>query len=297
MKHSTKASELILNPDGSLYHLHLKPGQLAEKVFFVGDPMRVEKVSKHFDQIHFQVKNREFCTISGRIGNTELSVISTGIGTDNIDIVWNELDAIFNFDLEQRTIKENLRTIKVLRLGTCGGLQEDIEVGTLVNSRFAIGADSLMHFYDTQEYANLPFQKALLDFQVDYLPSTPAFYASEASPCFSELVAQENFPIKEGITLTAAGFYGPQGRSLGRIPLRSADLIDQLKKFHFAGLPVLNLEMETSGILGLGKGLGHQAASLSAILANRSTGKFSDDPAGVVEKLIETGIELMLKWN
>ena len=297
MKQSTKASELILNPDGSLYHLHLKPGQVAEKIFFVGDPMRVEKVSKHFDQIHFQVKNREFYTISGRIGNIELSVISTGIGTDNIDIVWNELDAIFNFDLQQREIKEKLQAIKVLRLGTCGGLQEDIEVGTLVNSKFAIGADSLMHFYDTQEFTNLPFQKALLDFQVDYLPSSPAFYASEASLSFSELVGRESFPIKEGITLTAAGFYGPQGRSLGRIPLRSADLIDQLKKFHFAGLPVLNLEMETSGILGLGKGLGHQAASLSAILANRSTGKFSDDPAGVVEHLIETGIELMLKWD
>ncbi|MEL6256548.1 MAG: nucleoside phosphorylase [Bacteroidota bacterium] len=297
MKHSTKASELILNPDGSIYHLHLKPGQVAEKIFFVGDPMRVEKVSQHFDQIHFEVKNREFYSISGRIGPTELSVISTGIGTDNIDIVWNELDAIFNFDLSNRTIKKELRSIKVLRLGTCGGLQEDIEVGTLVNSRFAIGADSLMHFYDTQEYTNLTFQKALLDFQVDYLPSSPAFYGSEASKSFSELVRKESYPVKEGITLTAAGFYGPQGRSLGRLPLRSENLIDQLKKFHFAGLPVLNLEMETSGILGLGKGLGHQAASLSAILANRSTGKFADDPAGVVGKLIETGIELMLKWD
>ncbi|MDW3651749.1 MAG: nucleoside phosphorylase [Bacteroidia bacterium] len=297
MKQSKKASELILNPDGSLYHLHLKPGQVAEKVFFVGDPMRVEKVSKYFDQISFQVKNREFFTITGRIGKTDLSVISTGIGTDNIDIVWNELDAIFNFDLHSRTINDQLHSIKVLRLGTCGGLQEDIAVGSLVNSRYAIGADSLMHFYDTQEFTNLTFQKALLDFQVDYLPSSPAFYASEASQSFSELIGKGESPIKEGITLTAAGFYGPQGRNLGRVPLRSADLIDQLKKFHFAGLPVLNLEMETSGILGLGKGLGHQAASLSAILANRSTGKFSDDPAGVVEKLIKTGIELMLRWD
>ncbi|MEM6801389.1 MAG: nucleoside phosphorylase [Bacteroidota bacterium] len=297
MKLSNHESELILNPDGSLYHLHLQAGQVADRIFFVGDPARVDILAQHFDSISHKIRNREFYTLSGFIGKQFLSIVSTGIGTDNVDIVWNELDALFNFDLEKRQIKSDLRQLKVLRLGTCGGLQADIPTGSLVHSRFAIGADGLMHFYDTQEYSNLNFQKAMLDFQVDELPSTPAFYAAEAAESFSQLLDQSSHEIHQGITLTAAGFYGPQGRNLGRLKLRCPNLPESLSKFSFDGFPVLNLEMETAGILSLGKGLGHQAASLSVILANRSTGEFSPHPKKDVEKLLRTGIELMLEWE
>ena len=297
MKLSNHESELILNPYGSLYHLHLKAGQIADRIFFVGDPERVDLLALHFDSITHKIRNREFYTLSGFIGKQFLSVISTGIGTDNIDIVWNELDAVFNFDLEKRQIKSEFQELRVLRLGTCGGLQASIPTGSLVHSRFAIGADGLMHFYDTQEYSNLNFQKALLDFQVDKLPSTPAFYAAEASESFSQLVSRSAHEIHQGITLTAAGFYGPQGRNLGRLKLRCPNLPESLSKFRFQGIPVLNLEMETAGILALGKGLGHQAASLSVILANRATGKFSPHPRKAIEKLLTIGIELMLAWD
>lgn len=297
MKLSNHESELILNPDGSLYHLHLKAGQIADRIFFVGDPDRVDLLAKYFDTVSHKSRNREFYTLSGYIGKQFLSIISTGIGTDNIDIVWNELDAVFNFDLDRRQIKTEIQELKVLRLGTCGGLQAEIPTGSLIHSRYAIGADGLMHFYDTQEYSNLNFQKALLDFQVDALPSTPAFYAAEASESFSKLLSQSPHEIHQGITLTAAGFYGPQGRNLGRLKLRCPNLPENLSKFSFQGFPVLNLEMETAGILALGKGLGHQAASLSVILANRATGEFSPQPKKAVEKLLITGIELMLAWE
>jgi len=297
MQKPIQESELILNPDGSVYHLNLRPEHLANKIIFVGDPERVDRVSRHFDKIDTQVQKREFQTVSGHIGNQRLSVISTGIGTDNIDIVWNEVDALFNIDLNTRSLRNKLKQLHVLRLGTCGGLRPDMPVGTMVNSQYAIGADGLMHFYDTRKFTDPAFQQALETFQRTHLPGVAHFYAAEGSNSLVRLLDDKHPDIHSGITYTAAGFYGPQGRNLGRLPLKSPDLTDILQRFTYQERSVLNLEMETSGILSLGKGLGHQAGSLSVILANRSAGKFHPQPQQAIDKLIETGLEIMLNWE
>lgn len=296
-KHPIQASELILNPDNSIYHLNLKVGELADRIIFVGDPDRVDQVSKHFDKIEHKVRKREFYTVTGLYQQERLSVLSTGIGTDNIDIVWNEIDALFNFDFQTRQIKSTLTQLRVLRLGTCGGLRPENPVGTLVNSAYAIGADGLMHFYQMDAFRDADFHLSFQDFHKKFLPNTPPFYTSSGSHSFQSLI-QEKFPhIKAGITFTAAGFYGPQGRNLGRLNLQAPGLIDQLQDFRYKDFAILNMEMETAGILGLGKGLGHEAASLSVILANRSRGEFHPNPKQAVEHLIEEGLEMILKWK
>lgn len=290
-------SELILNPDTSIYHLNLKVGELADRIIFVGDPDRVEQVSRHFDKIEFKVRKREFYTITGYLHDQRISVMSTGIGTDNIDIVWNEIDALFNFDFNTRQIKTQLTQLHVLRLGTCGGLRPENPVGTIVNSSYAIGADGLMHFYNTSTFHDPEFHKAFQNFKNNSLPNTPPLYTSSGSKSFSQLLTNDFPHIKSGITFTAAGFYGPQGRNLGRLGLRSPNLTTQLQEFGYQGLAVLNMEMETAGILSLGKGLGHEAASLSVILANRSRGEFHPAPKQAVENLIEQGLDMLLKWE
>lgn len=290
-------SELILNPDASIYHLNLKQGELAAHIIFVGDPDRVDQVSKHFDKIEIQVRKREFYTVTGYIGQQRLSVMSTGIGTDNIDIVWNEIDALFNFDFTHRQIKPELKKLYVLRLGTCGGLSPDKPVGTIVNSSYAIGADGLMHFYDDNSFKDRAFYQAFQNFQQKSLPKTPPFYTTEGSHSFSKLLTAQFPHIESGITFTAAGFYGPQGRNLGRLTLQTPDMLDTLQTFTYEGLEVLNMEMETAGILSLGKGLGHEAASLSVILANRSRGEFHPAPKKAVAHLIKEGLDMMLKWE
>lgn len=297
MKKPIEESELILNPDGSVYHLNLKPEDLADRIFFVGDPDRVEQVSKHFDSIEKKIRKREFYTITGYLGKQRLSVMSTGIGTDNIDIVWNELDALVNIDFATRQIRATHKKLHVLRLGTCGGLDPEVPVGSLVNSQYAIGGDGLMHYYDTSTYSDAAFLKALNSFQKSQLPHMSSFYAAKGAESIIPLI-REKFPnILQGITFTAAGFYGPQGRNLGRLQLKTEDFVDQLRTFRFENISVLNMEMETAGILGLGRGLGHGAASLSVILANRSRGEFHQDPKKAIEGLIEQGLEIMLGWE
>ena len=288
-------TELILNSDGSVYHLKLKPGELAKKIIFVGDPDRVEKVAKHFDRIEFKRQKREFVTITGYLKGERLSVISTGIGPDNIDIVWNEIDALFNIDFESRIPFANPESIKVLRLGTCGGMQEEIPVGSMVLSNYAIGGDSLMQYYDVDPMS-VDLAQTLRIFQyrneLFYLP----LYVASGDDELWEEVAKADPDILGGITFTAAGFYGPQGRSLGRIPVRIPELPDIISQFEYDNHQVLNMEMETAAILALGNALGHQAASLCVILANRITGDFHDDPFAAEAALIEKGLFLLRCW-
>lgn len=286
-----QSTELILNPDGSVYHLHLLPEDLAEKIIFVGDPERVPSVAKHFDTIEVQKRKREFHTVTGIYKGQRMTVLSTGIGTDNIDIVLNELDALANIDLTSRSIKKELKQLKIMRLGTCGGLQKENLPSTIVHSRYAIGMDRLLDYYDYQQ-TDLDRAIATYFSHSDLKNILP--YTAKSSDSFYELLQATD--VKQGITVTAQGFYGPQGRSLGRIPVTYPTILDTLSAFSFADKQVLNLEMETAGILGLGALLGHECASLSVILANRPLGLFSENPARDVEKLIEKGLDWMLRW-
>ncbi len=280
-------TELIINPDGSIYHLCLKPHQIADTVITVGDPDRVAEVSKHFDKIEHIVTHREFVTHTGYLKNKRLSVISTGIGTDNIDIVLNELDALVNIDFRTRTLKEKLTSLQIIRIGTSGALQKDIAVDTLVISEFALAIDGLMCFYDFK--ISKKENKTLSDLQ-DYARRSDLnfplpiqiFEGSE------RLIATINSDkiFTSGITATCTGFYAPQGRTL-RAMSQNIDYLNKLSEFRTSdNLRITNLEMETSGIYGLSKVLGHQAVSCNAILANRMTGEFSANPNAVVENLI-----------
>ncbi|MEY3248254.1 MAG: hypothetical protein RL742_297, partial [Bacteroidota bacterium] len=277
-----KNSELILNPDGSVYHLHLRPEQAAPMIFLVGDQDRVPKVSRYFDAVEFKVRKREFVTHTGRIGNTRLSVISTGIGTDNIDIVLNELDALFNIDLETRQVKPQLTALQLIRLGTAGCLQPEVPVDSIVASSAGLGLDGLLNFYRAPELTAHP---AIAELRAHFsaawdFPVRP--YFAEAS---ADLLRRWAGIGPNGITASNAGFYGPQGRQL-RALAALPEYLDLLQTFSWNGDPVMNLEMETSAIFGLSKVLGHQALSLSAILANRPAGTFSKDPDKAVKKLI-----------
>jgi uridine phosphorylase len=279
-------SELILNPDGSIYHLHLRPEQVAPLIFLVGDQDRVPKVSRYFDAVEFKVRKREFVTHTGRIGNTRVSVMSTGIGTDNIDIVLNEVDALFNIDLETRQVRPKHTAVRFIRLGTAGSLHPEVPVDSIVVSSAGLGLDGLLHFYNAAGLTAHPAIEALRahvgpawDF-----PVRP--YFSEADPA---LIRQLGGLGPNGITASNAGFYGPQGRQL-RAPVALPQYLDLLQGFHYNGMPLINLEMETSAIYGLSSLLGHQALSLSAILANRPTGAFSKDPARAVKRLIEAAL-------
>lgn len=281
-----KSSELILNPDGSVYHLHLRPEQAAPLIFLVGDQDRVPKVSRYFDAVEFKVRKREFVTHTGRIGNTRLSVVSTGIGTDNIDIVLNELDALFNIDLESRQMKSQPAALQFIRLGTAGCLQPEVPVDSIVVSSAGLGLDGLLNFYRAPELTKHP---AIASLRIHFgaawdFPVRP--YFAEAS---ADLLRRWASIGPNGITASNAGFYGPQGRQL-RAPVALPEYLDLLQTFSWNGVPVMNLEMETSAIFGLSKILGHQALSLSAILANRPAGTFSKDPDKAVKKLIETAL-------
>jgi uridine phosphorylase len=294
----TTSADLVLDADGSIYHLALKPGELAEKILFVGDPGRVERVAAHFDQVELKRQKREFFTITGSYQGQRLSVLSTGIGTDNIDIVWNEVDALFNLDFATRQVKPALTRLQVLRLGTSGGMQPDLPVGSLVHTRYAIGGDGLRHFYPSPlSPAEVQLRAALKA----YFPPQTQFpiplYAAPADPGLDQLI-REQFPnIRPGITFTAAGFYGPQGRPLGRIPVFDEQLPRHLADFEYQQTRVLNMEMESAAIFALGELLGHACGTLCVILANRQRGEFSEDPRPLVDELIQTGLEVMLRWT
>lgn len=278
-----KPSELILNPDGSIYHLHLLPDQVAPIILTVGDPDRVEQVSRYFDQVEYRVQKREFITHTGRIGKTRLSVISTGIGPDNIDIVLNELDALFNIDLNSRQIKQEQTALTIIRIGTAGGLQQEIPVDAFVASSGALGMDGLLHYYDAPTLQNQPLLDALKAHCLPHwdFPLQPYFVEADTG-----LLAHFGQHCHTGITATNPGFYGPQGRQL-RAPVKAPRYLDYLQSFEFDGRRIQNLEMETSAIYGLSMLLGHRALSLSTILANRALGQFSQDPATSITKLIK----------
>lgn len=285
-----KSTELILNPDGSIYHLHLHAHELADKIIFVGDPERVPKVAAHFERVELRRQHREFHSMTGIYRGQRMTVISTGIGTDNIDIVMNELDALANIDFETKSLKKEHKTLKIMRLGTCGGLQAENLPGTLVMSLYALGMDRLMDFYETTETA---LDKAAAAFFTANKLGKVCPYTASAAPTFSD--GLQAFPhIRQGITVTAQGFYGPQGRGLGRVAIKYPELLDVVAGFEYSGCKVLNIEMETAAILGLGALLGHECASLSVILANRPLGLFSDRVGEEVEKLVEVGLGVMV---
>ena len=263
-----KQSELILNKDGSIFHLHLKPEDIADHIILVGDPGRVEVVSGYFDKIDFTSQNREFKTVTGWFNNKRLSVVSTGIGTDNIDIVINELDALANVDLKKREIKKKLKSLNFIRIGTSGGLQPDLPVNSFVVSRKSIGFDGMLNFYANREdYSDLPFEKSFKQF-TNWDNSLPKPYVVDAS---KELIKKfENEEYHFGVTISAPGFYGPQGRTL-RLGLSNPDLNKQIEEFRFDNLKITNFEMESSAIYGLSKMLGHNALTICLIIANRIT--------------------------
>lgn len=281
-------SELILNNDGTIFHLHLKPENIADQIILVGDQARVDTVAGFFDNIEFTTKNREFRTITGWYNGRKISVISTGIGTDNIDIVLNELDALVNINLETREIKHEKKALNIVRIGTSGSLQEDIPVNSYVVSQKSIGFDGMLNFYANREqHCDLPFEKAFKHF-TGWNDSLPTPYVVDSS---RKLSAQfEGEPFLNGVTISAPGFYGPQGRVL-RLPLAMPQLNVLLEKFRFEGLKITNFEMESSAIYGLSKMLGHKALTVCLIIANRVTGKANENYRPEMEKLIKITLD------
>jgi uridine phosphorylase len=276
------SSELILNPDGSVYHLNLKPEKIAHDIIFVGDPDRVEKITQFFDSIEFSIQKREFKTQTGIYKGKRLTVLSTGIGPDNIDIVLNELDALVNIDLNTRQPKEQLTALNIIRIGTSGSIQADIPVDSFVLSQFGIGLDNMLRSYIVDEVTHKDIEEAFIT-QTEWNLQKGRPYAIACSEVLEKRI--ESNQMHKGITCTVGGFYGPQGRVL-RLPIQDSDLNSKMDHFQFNGNRITNLEMETTAIYGLSALLGHHALSLNAIIANRATGTFSDDPTKAVDELI-----------
>lgn len=285
---SLEASEFIQNANGSIYHLKLLPDQLAETIITVGDPDRVSAITKYFDEVELTVQRREFHTQTGRYKGKRISVVSTGIGTDNIDIVFNELDALVNIDFETRRIKDDLTSLNIIRIGTSGAIQSDIPVDSFIISKAAVGFDNLLHFYKSREFQDFDFSEALARHLI--WPSNLGDpYVVEGSTDLMKWFP-ESQGYKPGITLTNCGFYGPQGRVL-RLPVHDSELKSKLASFKFKENKITNLEMETSGMYGLGKLLNHHTVSLNAIIANRATGEFSRNPGETVDSLIKSALD------
>ncbi len=283
-------SELIINPDGSIYHLGLKPEELAHTILLVGDPGRVELVSAHFDKIHYRAQHREFISVSGELKGVALTVVSTGIGTDNIDIVVNELDALANIDFTTRTIKPHHTSLELIRLGTSGSVQEDIKPGSLVMSEFALGFDNLMHFYaDSNTFRNEDFEQAFMKhLHWDSEHSTPYLVRS------SEKLAAWFSEISEaGITISSPGFYAPQGRELRLKPFYQ-DLAKRISSFRYDEKRVTNFEMEGSAIYGLARLLNHEAITICTIIANRISMDFDQNSALSIQKMIKLSLDLIV---
>ncbi len=286
-----KESELILNPDGSVYHLNLKPEHVANDIIFVGDQDRVEKITKHFDSVEFTIQKREFKTQTGIYKGKRLTVISTGIGPDNIDIVLNELDALVNIDLQTRKPKENLTSLNIVRIGTSGSLQKDIPVDSFVMSTHGLDLNGMLHFYQIHAISNPEIEDAFIAF-TNWSKNKARPIVINNSKKLEALLDSDK--IHKGMTATAGGFYGPQGRVL-RLPLEDTTLNSKMDSFNFKDFRVTNLEMETSVIYGLSKLLGHHAVSMNAIIANRATGEFSADPKAVVNQLIQYTLDKIVE--
>jgi uridine phosphorylase len=273
-------SELILNADGSVYHLHLHPEDIADTIIFVGDPERVAEVSKHFDSVEMTKNKREFVTHTGYLGKKRITVLSTGIGTDNIDIVWNELNMLANIDLKTRTFKDTKKQLNVIRIGTSGSLQADIPVDSILATTYGLGLDVLMHYYnytkdiETQQLETALQNELAIPFLKPYLVKAPGNLIEKFSDC------------QQGITATCSGFYAPQGRIVSA-PSRFDNLIEKLSAIQIGDKRITNFEMETAGIYGLANTFGHQAVSINAIVANRKTQQFSKNGQAMIDKTIE----------
>ncbi len=284
-------SELIINPDGSIYHLALRPDELADTIITVGDPDRVERVSRHFDRVDVRRQKREFVTHTGELNGRRISVLSTGIGTDNIDIVFNELDALVNIDLTTRTVRPEHRALRVVRVGTSGALQPDLPVGTLLATRHAVGLDTLMQFYPLLMTDQ---ENDLVDATQEALALGFRPYCAAGAESLRQLLVggNGNATIVEGNTLTCPGFYAPQGRAL-RQRGRDSELVRRFIDFRSGDFRYTNFEMETAGLYALGRLLGHEVLSLSALVANRATGHFHPNPDAAVDTLIERSLEAL----
>jgi len=282
-----KDSQLIVNAEGAIYHLNLKPEQIADTIIIVGDPGRVSTISKHFDKIEYKGQNREIMTHTGRIGKKHISVMSTGMGPDNIDIVLNELDALVNIDLKERIRKSEHKSLNIVRLGTSGAVQADVPVDSFVMSKYGLGIDGLMNFYET---ANGILETEMNEALIKHT-NWPADLAKPYIVKSSENLAEKiGFDMLQGITATAPGFYGPQGRQL-RMGLKYPDFIQRLESFTYNDERILNFEMETSALYGLGRSLGHNVLTVCAVIANRITETYTKDHHPPINRLIQILLE------
>ncbi len=290
MKTYFEPSELIINADGSVFHLHLLPEQIADKIILVGDPGRVDTVAAHFETRECEASNREFHTVTGTFKGKRISVVSTGIGCDNVDIVVNELDALANIDFKTRQTKPQLRSLELVRIGTCGGLQTYTPEGTFVASAKSIGFDGLLNFYaGRNSVCDLELEEAFrnaMNWSGSQCIAYP--YAVDAHPELLERIAKDD--MVRGITVACGGFYGPQGREL-RLPLADPQQNEKIMKFAHNGLNITNFEMESSAVAGLGRLLGHKALTCCMVIANRVAGKANPDYKNSIDTLIRTVLE------
>ena len=287
MNQPIPASQLVLNNEGAIYHLNLHPDQLADNVIMVGDPGRVDMIASFFDKIDVERQNRELVTRTGWFNGKRITVLSTGMGTDNLDIVMNELDALANIDLKTRMPKETHRSLNLIRLGTCGALQPDIEPGNNVATRYAIGLDGLLYFYEKHKEVNEIAMRDAFIKQMDYPKDLPKPYVVEGSKMLFDKLAEGYY---QGVTATAPGFYGPQGRTL-RMHLSYPENNNKIENFDYQGWRVCNFEMESSALYGLGKMMGHNCLTICVAIANRVTEKFTTDYHPYVRKLVESTLE------
>ncbi|WP_337640642.1 nucleoside phosphorylase [Prevotella sp.] len=278
-------SELIINKDGSVFHLHVRPEQLADKVILVGDPGRVALVASHFEEKEMEVESREFRTVTGTYKGKRITVISTGIGCDNIDIVMNEVDALANIDFQTRTEKQQLRSLEIVRIGTCGGLQLNTPEGTFICSEYSVGFDGLLNFYEGRNaVCDLKMERAL----ISHLGWTgnmcqPYPYVIKADENLMERIAQND--MVRGITVACGGFFGPQGRQL-RVPLVDPHQNEKIESFEYDGMHITNFEMESSALAGLAKLMGHRATTTCMVIANRRAGKANTGYKNIIDDLI-----------
>lgn len=290
MKRRFAESELIINSDGSVFHLHLKPEQLADKVILVGDPGRVETVAKYFDKIECEVSNREFRTITGTYHGKRISVQSTGIGCDNIDIVVNELDALANIDFTTREEKDKHRQLSIVRIGTCGGLQTFTPVGTFICSEISIGFDGLLNFYNGRdEVCDLPMEEAFKKHMNWNQRLGAPYFIHNDEELLDRIFHPEKGMVK-GVTIACGGFYGPQGREL-RIPLADPSQNEKIEGFEYQGKKITNFEMESSAVAGLSKLLGHKALTVCMVIANRKIKEANTGYKNQMEDLIKIVLE------
>ena len=290
MKEYFAPSELIINEDGSVFHLHLKPEQLAGKVILVGDPGRVALVASHFDSKECEVESREFKTITGSYKGKRITVTSTGIGCDNIDIVMNELDALANIDFNTRYEKEELKSLEIVRIGTCGGLQPYTPVGTFICSEISVGFDGLLNFYEGRNaVCDLPLERALLN-HLGWSGNmcAPAPYAIHADSGMVERIAGKD--MVRGITVACGGFFGPQGRKL-RIPLADPHQNEKIESFEYQGRRITNFEMESSALAGLSRLQGHKATTVCMVIANRVAKEANTGYNNQIDDLIKLVLE------